>query len=530
MGARAVRRAALALATLLASAAAVAGSAEARTTVTILPPGFAAYAEPISTLVGNEVIYYDYNSGSSSHPNYALRIVSANGVAKKLTEFPLGTNGFFFKGSPSQLVIARRYGPAPNSYAGAELTAGPPRGPRTTISTCALPVFGSHGRFDVDGDDVAYIEDDCNGGARRLVVRDLTAPAAASSIPVPADVDSVALAGPYVAYHSAASGEILEYDWRGGAEVLRTPDGGDGPCGAVSSQQPEATTFCALDVQSDGRMARLVDRFVFARVEGPHGGEDEVVFDTCKGHVDTIAPGESEWQQVVDHGCNREGVRIARDRILLQPTEYGPFTVAELDGSEHPQGAVQSLFGFDGDHVLTDQASCTSLAVVSQSVLGDDPPLEDPYSKHCPQRYSEPRVRLGSLPSFSVTVRCPRGCHGPIVVGAGDWLDGASREFVLPPGAHTRVRIPLSRFSEIVKRAKRKRRVTVSVYKFLVARFEEGRNPLEQVSINDPATHLTVRPARRAPRAASRSARARRASGRGRPRCRSRSGRCSSSR
>jgi hypothetical protein len=245
---------------------------------------------------------------------------------------------------------------------------------------------------------------------------------------------------------------------------------------------------------------------------------------------------------VVAGACHADGVWLAGDRILYSPREFGPIAVADLQGSARQLGSVELIYGFDGEHLITDQASCSALSVVSQSVLGDDPPLRPVDDLHCPLRYSGARLHLGRHPRFSVIVRCPHGCHGPIVVGAGDWLDGASKEFALHAGGRIRVGVRLPRNSEIVRRARRSRSVTVSVYSFPVWSYQPREDPLNQIYRDDPAAHIrirlpfgSVRPfggassAPRARRAASRSSRARRASDRGRRLCRSRSGRCSSS-
>lgn len=76
------------------------------------------------------------------------------------------------------------------------------------------------------------------------------------------------------------------------------------------------------------------------------------------------------------------------------------------------------MLGFDGQRVVVEHEDCVTdkTEVLSVDPLNDPPvPLSPLF---CDENYIHPILVLGRHPRISFTLRCPVGCHGPIVVGA----------------------------------------------------------------------------------------------------------------
>jgi hypothetical protein len=478
---------------------------QARTTAVTLPPGFAPHGAPGGVLAGSNVVYLDPRGGVY---DFRLRIVSASGEDRPLAHLGKPTNTVVLAGSPALLVILRAFGSQTGSYTGAELLAGPPAGRFARVSACARPSLpGAHGSapaFAVDGDTVAYVDDACRGQSAplQLIVQSLTAdapPPRSFELPGDARVSHMAIVGPYVAYHlsSARGEEIVEDDWQTGAEVADVPDGGSLPCDSAGPPNLTVYKFCGLALQPDGKLARLLGSFAF-HPGGSSRYDQAQDVDACQGAIDWRSPGDPTWRRVTSSACTAQPIRMAGDRILFAPSgSIEPLDVVDLQGNVRPLGQVQEIYGFDGQHVLVDEASCWTMSIVSQSVLGDDPPLPFIYGNRCPMRWSKPRLRLGAHSTFSISVICPNGCRGPLVSGTPSYVEGHSADFIVLPRQTRRVAIPLPRHGVIVREARRHGRVTVALNRFEVTTFDPRKSPESQARQSRPNVRFTVRPIRR---------------------------------
>ena len=144
---------------------------------------------------------------------------------------------------------------------------------------------------------------------------------------------------------------------------------------------------------------------------------------------------------------------MAADRILYATTEGE--TVVDLAGAQRFLGFAHDVYGFDGQQEIVDDGSCAAKTLISQGVLGQDPPLPLARVLACPVRFSDARLYLGTHPRLVVTIRCPLGCIGPIVAGTRNLIERSSKRFSIRPRRRRRITIRLSPRGHIVRAARR---------------------------------------------------------------------------
>jgi hypothetical protein len=439
MGVRLVRLVTIAIA-LLALAP---GQSQARTDVLRLPRGFFTFGNPEVALAGDKLVYRD---GVRFSP-YSVRVAGPNGQDRELVRFEGGTVQF---AASSGLVAVRH---------GADVLAGStPDSPLTPISHCAssAPV--------VDQTNVAFLEEAC--GQHAIVVQESGATPATHRIELPPDaqIDSLSIAGPYVAYRSTSHGghDIVVDDWQTGAEAMRSPVASEMECGQTTVDNQPTASFCGIGIQADGTVAELIGRFV-SIPPGPSRYEQGYVADTCGGTIYRLAPDDPNAHAIWAKACVRGPVQIASGRVLFASHTIIGIGVVDLAGQERELGFPNEVYGFDGAHVFVNEENCVAATVVSSSVLGDDPALAFTRSEnHCTAKLLNPEVTIGPHGSrLEATLYCRHGCLGPVTVGTYDYVDAASEDFELLPGGTKRLTFRLPANSDIVRRARGKRQVRI---------------------------------------------------------------------
>jgi hypothetical protein len=486
----------LAIALTLAVVAVVATVARAasppRSVFMTLPTGLGP--QPRGTIAGRTFTFertLDYRH---------LWIADQSGAERVLFDLRDG-EGAEPAGSASWLAVVHGVRASP------ELLVGPPGGAFTSVSHCAGPSFSSStatGRFAVDDDAVAYLDDACagTGAPLRLVVQPLspatgpTGKPAVIALPGGADLSDLRLAGRFVAFHLASptGGQIVEDDWQAGQELVRTSDGGSGQCGQAGAHGDPAYGFCSLALQADGKLARMDAAY---EISGSGTKYDPVTSDdTCQGTIDWLSPADAVWHRLVGGQCGA-ALWMAGDRVLA----WSPWVlhVFGLDGSSRSLGDPDMVYSFDGQRALVADETCTEERVISLSVLGDEPPLLSPSDRPpCPMRFSRWHLILGAHPRVTVVVSCPNGCRGPLVAGTrgGRWqyLNGHSPSFILEPGGQQRLVIPLARRSHTVRTAKRQRTITIFLFASSIEQYDPHVVPERQILVA--IAHHKLRPTR----------------------------------
>lgn len=456
--------------------------AMARSVVVVLPPGFATYDIPNAVVAGASVVYVDPHKSNTTD----VRIDTGAGHDRLLVRYPEGV--VHLAGSTQLLALI-----APPQGRAADLLVGAPGGKLSSVSSCAQPSLGRpEGAqvdvgtgFALDASDLAYLDDGCGapGASLRLIVQNMAGAGRAFELPLPngVTVADLSLAGPYVAFHldSTAGGEIVEYDWQTGAEVLRVPDGASYPCYAAGPPNTEVTEFCGLAVQTDGKIARQLGHLRFSP------GSADGFSDACKGTIDWLSPTDPTWRTVAADACvlSAETARsvLAGDRILYVTDSAGSHAVVDLQGRRRSLGDTGAIFGFDGQRILVHTSACTGETISSDDVLSDPPFASSSGAPHCPVRFSRPRLYLGRHIRFVVDLACPKGCRGPIVIGTSKVYDAHTDDFVIAPGGHRLISLPLTRRSAIVREAVGRRvtrgRVKVLVDSFTVFDYDPDSSP-----------------------------------------------------
>src|SRR4051794_28986231 len=321
--------------TLVLAALLVPAAASARTDVLTLPRGFAPFGDPQAALVGDHLVYREPRVFSDT----VLRVVGPAGQDRPLAS--LGEGGASLAGSDSLLAVVH----------GNELLTGPAEGPLTAVSHCARGVPA------VDGSNVAYVEDGC--GAHAVVVN--SAEPRRIELPEGASVDSLSLAGRYVAFHSGS--EIVVYDWQSGTERMRVPAESENTCGTSAPNGRPTESFCGLAVQSDGTVAELTGRFIYV-APGPTRYEQGGTFDSCGGTISWLSPDDPHAHAIWSKACVDERVRIDAGRVLFATRTIVGIGVVDLAGNERDLGEPNEVYAFDGTHVFVNEEGCLSAKVV----------------------------------------------------------------------------------------------------------------------------------------------------------------------
>ncbi len=468
--------------------------AMARSVVAVLPRGIEAYGTTDAVVAGANVVYVDPWRTNVSD----IRIDTDSGDDRLLMRYPEGL--VHLAGSTQLLaLIPPAQGPE------AELLVGAPAGTLSSVSSCAKPSLGTPegaegevgSGFALDASDVAYLDDGCgaSGASLRLIVQNMASgggPAFELPLANGVTASDVSLAGPYVAFHldSTAGGEIVEYDWRTGAETLRVPDGGSYPCSALGPPNIEVAEFCGLAVQADGKLARLLAHF---RYDTGYQPEQE---DLCKGTIDWLSPANTIWRTVAADACGPSGRTpaplLAADRIVYPRDSYGSHAVVDLQGQRRSLGDTGQIFSFDGQRILVHTSECTGETITSDDVLNDPPLQASSSDAYCPVRFSKARLYLGRHPHFAVDLSCPKGCWGPVIIGTSKTYDAHTSEFVIAPGGHRLISLPLTRRSAIVREAKAaagtRKRVMVLVDTFKAFSYDPNWSPERNANNNNSRT------------------------------------------
>jgi hypothetical protein len=491
----------------------------ALSTVATLPPGFAPFGTPESVVSGTTTVYVDPWTPNATN----VRVDSASGQDRPWVRY---AGGLVHLAASKDLVAVQ----APPQAGIVDLSVGPPGGQLSLLSHCTgrsantaptgASVYAMGSGFAVDGSNVAYVDDGCGapGSPLRLMVASHAAsgPRPVSfAVPADAQVSDVTLAGPYLAYHlqTRQGGEIVEDNWQTGAERLRVADGGSQPCATTGPANQMVDEFCGLGLQADGKLARVLGSFDFypgrpGPQEDPANQPDNR--DFCRGSVAWTDPASPTWHTVASNACGTDWASstgfspvaavplMAGDRIVYPYTNFGGHAVASLDGPLKSLGDTGAIFGFDGRRALVYQTSCSAITLEALDVAQDSPVHYVPeYLMRCPVRFARAHIVLGPHPRFTVVLRCPHGCHGPLVIGTQAVVETSSSSFALAPGGRLRIVIPLSARGAIVRAArdarKHHRAATVLIDTLAVGVYDPHLSPEKNVAHTSPPYDVTTR-------------------------------------
>jgi hypothetical protein len=266
-----------------------------------------------------------------------------------------------------------------------KLSAGPPQGAVAQLFDCGL----NH-PYDVDGDRIAYLGDDCtektSGLGARVVVRNLAAAGApvVGSFAMTRQPNTLDLAGDHVALSGffAAAPELIVYSLSG------------------AEQYKINHNFALYSLQADGKLA--------------------VAHPTAQGDC------RLEWfskAEPVAHRidvCPRGRVRMAGDRIAVDRLQgtTSSLDVVALNGSTRsvtffqPSGALTG-FDWDGSRLAYGVQSCVRAddAVFVEDLTSDPPVVE---GGACTATIDTKKARADRKGLLRVRVSCPDGCTGEL--------------------------------------------------------------------------------------------------------------------
>lgn len=320
------------------------------------------------------------------------------------------------------------------------LYAGVTSGPLREMFLCQ----GNH-PFDVDGDRIAYLGDDCterSSGGPRVVVRNLAASDApvVASFPMTEQPNTLDLAGSHVALAGffAKPPELRVYD-TGTSEVVNTLK----------------HNFAQFALQSDGKVALA---------------QTEQLSSDCR----------IEWFTRTDptphriEFCPRGRIRMAGDRIAFdraEGTAAVSLNVTTLDGQRRAftifePGRGLTGFDFDGSRLAYASRGCIR---DDDAVWVDDlqsPDVDSPVVEGgpCTAAVLTKTARADRKGLLRVRVSCPEGCAGELNLNLGKL--NASRKparFVIEAGGSRTVPIKLGTLRDVRRSGSRVYSARVSV-------------------------------------------------------------------
>jgi hypothetical protein len=267
-----------------------------------------------------------------------------------------------------------------------DLQVGPPNGPLSQLFKCG----GNH-PYDVDGDRIAYLGDDCTekaSGGPRVVTRDLATGAVVGSFAMTRQPNTLDLAGDLIALSGffAAQPEVVIHNTAG------------------AEQYKLNHNFAQYSLQADGKIA-------LARTE-------ELSAD-CR--IEWFSKAEPTPHRI--EFCPRGRVRMAGDRIAFDRIEGTSVSlnVTTLTGQRRAftffdPGRGLGGFDFDGSRMAYTSRGCVR---AEDTVWVDDlssPEVDSPVVEGgpCTATIDTKTARASSKGLVRVKVTCPDGCAGDL--------------------------------------------------------------------------------------------------------------------
>jgi hypothetical protein len=321
------------------------------------------------------------------------------------------------------------------------LQAGPLKGSQSVLFQCQ----GNH-PYDVDGDRIAYLGDDCtektSGQGSRVVTRNLAEPGTpvVGSFPMTRQPNTLDLAGDYVAL-SGFFGQQPEV-------VVHNTAGAE--------QYKLNHNFAEYSLQSDGKLAL---------------SQTEQLSSDCR----------IEWfsrEQPTPHRiefCPRGPIRMAGNRIAFDRREPGNAVVSlnltTLDGQRQAYTVfdpASSLIGydFDGARLAYGVRGCTraqdTIWVDDLGTTGTDSPTVE--GGPCTANVETKNARATSKGIVRLRVRCPEGCNASLSLYKGkSVMTRRPGTAVIAPGGVKTIPVKLSTLFDVRRKGSQVYSARVSV-------------------------------------------------------------------
>ena len=346
-----------------------------------------------------------------------------------------------FVASPTQVAVSDFYEAyAKGSLAQSDyrLRAGPVQGGAPPL----LFMCGGNHPYDLDGDRIAYLGDDCtektSGQGARIVVRNLAASGApvVGSFPMTEQPNTIDLAGEYVAVSGffQRPPELRVYDAGSGAVVYKLNH-----------------NFAQYSMQSDGKLAVA------------HPAE----LGECR--IEWFSPAEPVAHRL--DTCPRGRVRMAGDRIAVDRLDGGTSSldVVSLNGDRRsvtffdPPGAL-SGFDWDGSRLAYGVQGCVRSddTLWVEDLVGSDPPVVE--GGACTATIDTKTARADRKGLVRLRVTCPDGCAGLLTLYSGRSVASRrSASFTIRGGGSRTVPIRLGTLRDVRRLGSRAYQARVEV-------------------------------------------------------------------
>jgi hypothetical protein len=319
------------------------------------------------------------------------------------------------------------------------LQTGPVNGAMSQLFECQ----GNH-PYDVDGDRIAYLGDDCtekSAGGPRVVVRNLASQGApvVGSFPMTRQPNTLDLAGDFVALSGffASEPELVIYNTAG------------------TEQYKLNHNFADYALQADGKVALA---------------QTQQLGSDCR--IEWFSKAEPTPHRI--EFCPRGRIRMAGDRIAFDRAEPGTSVISlnltTLDGQRQAYtlfdpASTLAGFDFDGARLAYGSNGC----VQSQDVVWVDdlaPPGDSPTVEGgpCTAQVETKNARATSKGLVRVRVRCPEGCSAGVSLYKGKAV--ASRKpgkATIAPGGVKTIPVKLNTLRDVRRKGSQVYSARVSV-------------------------------------------------------------------